>query len=117
MVQVMKIIASSFKRSHAGTAAFNLPKPRADHGQPTPLPGTPEHSQASLGHLLWGHCSFLLGPGAHKVLFIPSKSLFPQSCVSSGSSMVKLMETFSMRAYAIPRSTAIRAPASAAVHC
>ena len=33
--------------------------------------------------LLWGHCSFLLGPGAHKVLFVPSKSLFPQSCVSS----------------------------------
>ena len=27
--------------------------------------------------LLWGHCSFLLGPGAHKVLFVPSKSLFP----------------------------------------
>ena len=33
--------------------------------------------------LLWGHCSFLLGPGAHKVLFVPSKSLFPQSCLSS----------------------------------
>ena len=41
------------------------------------------HSQASLGQPLWGHCSFLLGPGAHKVLFVPSKSLFPQSCVSS----------------------------------
>ena len=24
---------------------------------------------------LWGHCSFLLGPGAHKVLFVTSKSL------------------------------------------
>ena len=34
-----------------------------------------------------GHCSFLLGPGVHKVVFVPSKSLFPQSCVSSGSSM------------------------------
>ena len=33
---------------------------------------------------LWGHCSFLLGPGAHKILFVPSKSLFLQSCVSSG---------------------------------
>ena len=32
---------------------------------------------------LWGPCSFLPGPGAHKVLFVPSKSLFPQSCVSS----------------------------------
>ena len=30
--------------------------------------------------LLWGHCSFLLGPGAHKVLFVPSKSLFPVLC-------------------------------------
>ena len=27
--------------------------------------------------LLLDHCSFLLGPGAHKVLFVPSKSLFP----------------------------------------
>ena len=25
--------------------------------------------------LLWGHCSFLLGPSAHKVLSVPSKSL------------------------------------------
>ena len=38
--------------------------------------------------LLRGHCSFLLGPGAHKVLFVLSKSLFPQSCVSSGSFIV-----------------------------
>ena len=117
IVQVMKIIATSFKRSHACTAALNLPNPRAGHSQPKPLPETPEHSQASLGHLLWGHRSFLLGSGAHKVLFVPSKSPFPQSCVSSGSSVVKLMETSSMRAYAIPRSTATRAPASAAVHC
>ena len=29
------------------------------------------------GSLLWGHSSFLLGPGAHKVLFVPSKCLFP----------------------------------------
>ena len=66
---------------------------------------------------LWGHCSFLLGPGGHKVLFAPSKSLFPQSCVSSGSSMLELMATSSKRAYATPRSTAPRAPAPASVHC
>ena len=30
--------------------------------------------------LLWGHCPSLLGPGIHKVLFVLSKSLFPQSC-------------------------------------
>ena len=27
--------------------------------------------------LLWGHCSFLLRPDAHKALFMPSKSLSP----------------------------------------
>ena len=56
--------------------------------------------------LLWDQCSFLLGPGVYKVLFVPSKSLFPQSCVSSGSSMVGLMATSSKMAYAIPKSAA-----------
>ena len=37
-----------------------------------------------------GHCSFLLGPGVHKVLFVLFKILFPQSCVSSGSSINSL---------------------------
>ena len=41
---------------------------------------TPEQAWASL---LWGHCPFFLGPGVYKVLFVPSKSLLPQSCVSS----------------------------------
>ena len=38
--------------------------------------------------LLCGHCSFLPGPGMHKVLFVPSKSgaCFPQAC---GSSAIK----------------------------
>ena len=67
--------------------------------------------------LLWGHCSFLLGPGAHKVLSVPSKSLFPQSRVSSGAYVVGLMVTSSKRAYPIPRSAAPRAPAPAAGHC
>ena len=28
--------------------------------------------------LLWSRCSYLLGPGAHKVLIVPSKSVFPR---------------------------------------
>ena len=36
--------------------------------------------------LLWGHFSFLLVSCAHKVLFVPSKNLFPQPC---GSSVIK----------------------------
>ena len=41
------------------------------------------HRQATLN--LWGHCFFLLGPGVNKVLFVSSKSLFPQCCRSSVS--------------------------------
>ena len=33
------------------------------------------HRQVWLS-LLWGHCSFLLGPGAHKILFVPSEPLW-----------------------------------------
>ena len=88
------------------------PDPAAGHHQPMPLLETPGHSGASLGQFLVR--SLLL---SHRVLFVPSKSLFPQSCVSSGSSIVGLMATSSKRVYAIPRSTAPRAPTPAAVHC
>ena len=37
------------------------------------------HSQTSLAQSLMGDCSCLLGPSKHKVLFVPFKSLFPQS--------------------------------------
>ena len=30
--------------------------------------------------LLWGHCSFLLGPGAHNFLFVPPRVCFPVLC-------------------------------------
>ena len=51
----------------------------------------------------------------------PSRVCFPrvfqECCVSSVSSLVGLMVTSSKRAYAIPRSTAPRDLAPAAVHC
>ena len=64
MVEVMKIMASSFKRSHACTAACSAPSATAGHHWPTPPPETPGHSRASLGQSLVG--SLLLGPGVHK---------------------------------------------------
>ena len=70
------------------------------------LPDT--HRQVFCG----GHCSFLLGPCAQGSV-VPSKSI-SQSYVSSGSSMVGLMETSSKRTYAIPMP---RAPVPAADHC
>ena len=104
MVEVMKIMVTSFKRSHACTATLSAPIPAAGHHRPTPpLETLDTHGQVWVS-LLWGYWSFLLGPGAHKVLFVPFKSLFPQSCVSSGGSMVGLMVTSSKRAYDISRS-------------
>ena len=88
MVEVRKIMTTSFKKSHACTATLSAPNPAAGHRQPTPpLETLDTHGQVWVS-LLWGHCSFLLGPGVQKVLFVPSQSLFPQSCVSPGSSVV-----------------------------
>ena len=80
MVEIMKIKVTSFKGSHAHTATFSAPNPGAGHPLHQRLLDT--HGQVWVS-LLWGHCSFLLGPGAHTVLFVPSKSLCPQPCVSS----------------------------------
>ena len=117
MVEVMKIMVTSFQRSHACTATLSAPSRAAGHRQPTPPQRLLDtHGQVWVS-LLWGHCSFLLSPGAHRVLLVSSKSLFPLSCVSSGGSMVGLMVISSKRAYATPRSEAPRAPSPVAVHC
>ena len=110
MVAAAKMMATSFK----------MPLHTLPHWVPPTLQqatADPHLCQRLLdphGHvsvsLFWGHCSLLLGPGAHKVLFFPSKSLFPQSCVSSGCPMVELMATSSNRAYAIPRPVAPQSP-------
>ena len=69
MVEVMKIMVTSFKRAHAGTASLSAPDLAAGYLQPTPLPETPGPSWASLGQSIWGHCSFLLGAGAQCSVF------------------------------------------------
>ena len=81
MVEVMKIMVTFFKRSHAHcyTQCLQLCK---GHHQPMPPPETPGHSWASLVSLLWGNCSFLLGPGVHRVLFVPSNSLFESAALN-----------------------------------
>ena len=62
MVEVMKIMGTSFERSHAGTAALSAPNAVSGHFQPMPPPETPGHSQASLGQSLVG--PLLLSPGS-----------------------------------------------------
>ena len=88
MVEVMKIMVTSFKRSH--DALLHSVSPTLQQATTDPrlcwrLLDT--HRQVCVS-LLWGHCSFLLGPGVHKVLFVPFQSLFSQSYVSSGGSIV-----------------------------
>ena len=77
MVEVMKIMEASFQRSHEAllhSVPLTLQQaPANPHLHQKPLD---THGQV-WASLLWGHCSFLLGPGAHKVLFVPTKSLFP----------------------------------------
>ena len=76
MVEVMKVMETSFKGSDVCTATLTAPNPAAGDHRPISLLETPGHGQVGVS-LLWGHCSFLLGPGAHKVLFVPPQSLFP----------------------------------------
>ena len=62
MVEVMKIMETSVKKSHACTAALSALDPAAGHHRPTALLETPGHSQTSLGQSLVG--SLLLSPGS-----------------------------------------------------
>ena len=83
LVEVMKIMVTSFKRSHAGTATLSAPTLQQATADPHFHWRLLDTHRQSLGQSLVG--SLLLSPGSWctQVLFVPSKSLFPQSCVSS----------------------------------
>ena len=81
VVEIM-VTATSFKRTCSCPVVFSaltLQRATVDPHLCQRLLDT--HRQVWLS-LLWGYSSFLLAPGAHEVLFAPSKSLFPQSCGS-----------------------------------
>ena len=107
---------ASFKRSHAHTAARSAPNPAAGHHQPTPPPGAPGHSRASLAQSLVG--SLLLSPASWCTQgFVHAlQESIAQSRVSAHGCVVGLTATSSKRAYALPRSAAPRAPAPVAAH-
>ena len=77
MVEVMKIMVTSFKTSHACAATLSAPNPAAGHCQPTPPLETPGHSQASLCQSPVG--SLLLSPGSWCTRFClcPPRVYFP----------------------------------------
>ena len=113
MVEIMKIMAASVKRSHACTATLSAPNPAAGHHQPTPLLETPGHCQASLGQSLVG--SLLLSPGfwCTQGCLCPPRVYFPVLCTF----WQLLMAISSKRAYAIPKSAEPRGPVPEAGHC
>ena len=81
MVEVMKIVVTSFKRSCALSAALSAPDPMAGHHRLTSLPETPGHSQASMGQSLVG--SLLLSPGfwcMQDFVCAPQESVSPILC-------------------------------------
>ena len=89
MVEVMKIMVTSFKRSHDAllhSVPRTLQQSTADpclHNRPLDRKSDPDRVFQVWAYLLWDHGSFLLRPGAHRVLFVPFTSLLPQFCASS----------------------------------
>ena len=103
-------MATSFKRSHESTATLVPPALQQASTDPRLRWRLLDTHRQAWVRLFWGHCLFLLGLGAHKILSVPSKGLFP-SPVSSGSAVVGFTATSSKRAYSMPKSAAPRAPA------
>ena len=109
----MKIMVTSFKRSHVHTAALGAPKAEAGHCRLTPPVETPGHSWPCLGQsLVW---SLLLSPGS-----CCTQGFVCALQVSVSPVLCKLWQFYGrvngdllQEAYAIPRSAGPKAPALA----
>ena len=76
----MKIMATSFKRSHACTAIPSAPSLQQATTDPHLCQRLLDpHGQVWVS-LLWGHCSFLLGPGAQGSVCALQESVSPVLC-------------------------------------
>ena len=95
------------QRGRSRTAAARATVPGVSPCQCTPVQEPLQHSQAVVHcwfSLLWGHCFFPLGLGAHNILFVLSKvgvSVSPQSC---GSPVIKSCWPLSSDSLGIPSS-------------
>ena len=82
MVGVMAVMVTSFKRACSSMLRSQdccslAPDPTAGPCQHTPPQRLLDtHRQVGL-RLVWGHCSFSLGPGVHKILLCPPTLCFP----------------------------------------
>ena len=81
MVEVLKVMVTFSKRSHACTATLTTPNPAAGHHRPTPPLQTSGHTWASLGQSLVG--SLLLAPESwctQVSVYAFQESIFPVLC-------------------------------------
>ena len=77
MVGVMKVMATSFKMTFAHTTVFSVLTPEQDTVNTCLCQRLLEtHTEVWLS-LLWGHCSFLLGPGVHMGVCALQESVSP----------------------------------------
>ena len=114
MVEVMKIMVTSLKRSQYVLLHSVPPTLQQTTTDPCLHQWLPDTHRQVWDSLLWGHCFFLLGPGAQSCCALQES--ISQLGVSSCSSMVRLMATSSKRAYVIPTSAAPRDPVLVADH-
>ena len=109
MVEVMKKMATSFKRSHAYNAILNSSNPHQAITDPHLRKRLLDTYGQVWVSLLWVNIPFYWVLYT-QVSVCALQETISQSCVSSGSAMVGLMATSSKRTYVIPKSAAPRAP-------
>ena len=109
MVEIMRIMETSFKRSH--DALLHSVPPALQQPPPTRLCRRLLGRSGSVSCGVTAPFSWTLGHTRSSLC--PPRVCFPVLCKFWWG----LMATSSKRAYTIPRSTAPRAPATAAVHC
>ena len=80
------VLATSFKRTYAKAVVFSASDPMAGHCQPTLLPETPGHSQASLVQSLVRSLLFSPGSWDTQCFVCALQESIPPTC---GSSVIK----------------------------
>ena len=98
VVEVMKIMATSLKRSYACTATLSGPSPAAGHRGPRPLLETPGHPQESPGQSPVGSLHLSPGSWCTQGSACALQVSISQCWVRPGSSAVGLTVTSSRRA-------------------
>ena len=73
-------MVTSLKKSHEVLPHSALPTLQQATADPRLYRRLLDTHRQIRGSLLWGHCSFLLGPGAHKVLLCPPRVYFSVLC-------------------------------------